>query len=183
MMKLENRKAQSLIELLISSALVITLISSTLGAFILVKRVFIRDIVEANLQRDANVIMKKLIKGEREAGGIFRLSEASSYNITTNGATGVTELHFFGTDDIERWYYLNSAGTSILYHHPGFTNPEEVIYAAPQGATITLRFWTPPGSMFTNIAIGIDVAVSQTMFGKKISGSVTTIVNIRNHFV
>jgi hypothetical protein len=185
MAQLKNRKAQSLTELLVSSALVITLISSTLGAFILVKQVFVRDIVEANLQRDANVIMKKLIKGEREAGVIFRLSEAVSYSIVINGMTGVTELHFMSPspDTNDRWYYLNAAGTSVLYHHPGFPVNDEVIYTAPQGAVITLRFWTPPGSMFTNIAVGIDVAVSQNMSGKNVSGSVTTIVNIRNHFV
>ena len=183
MLMLKNRKAQTLTELLISSALIITLISSTLGAFILVKQVFVRDIVAANLQRDANVIMKKLIKGEREAGGIFRLSEAVSYHIPDPNK--ISELHFMSLppDTNERRYYLNAAGTSILYHHPGFPVNDEVIYTAPQGAAIKLRFWTPPGSMFTNIAVGIDVAVSQNMSGKNVSGSVTTIVNIRNHFV
>ena len=177
-LKLKNRKAQTLVELLITSVLVIILISSALGAFMLVKQIYSTSIAQANLQRDANIIMRKIIKGERESGGIFRLSEAVTYSIKSIG-----ELHFVGTDNTERWYYLNNTGTSILYHHPGFAVQDEVIYTAPPGAVITLRFWPPSGSVFTNIDVGIDVAVSQNILGKNISGSVTTIVNLRNHFV
>lgn len=177
MMRLKNRKAHTLAELLIASVIVVLLTGSTLGAFIFVKQISATSIAQANLQRDANVIMKKITKGGRESGGIFRLSEAVSYSIT-----GISELHFVGTDGIERWYYLNDTGTSVLYHHPGFSSQDEVIYTAPQGASITLRFWQPSGGIFTNIDVGIDVAVSQSILGKNISGSVTTIVNIRNHF-
>ena len=185
-MKSNHKKAQTLAELLITSVLVIILIGSALGAFILIKQVFVRDIAAANFQRDANVIMKKIIKGEPESGGIFRLSEAVSYNLKINSITGLTELHFVGTDGIERWYCLSSDSTGvwISYHHPGwFTQNGEKIYKVPPGAKATLRFWLPSGSVFTNIDVGIDVAVSQNILGKNLSGSTTTIVNIRNHFV
>jgi len=176
MMKLNNKKALTFAELLIAMALAVTLIGSTLGAFMLVKQVSAKSIVETSLQRDADLIIMKIIKGKRESGIMFRLSEAVSYSIPA-----ISELHFVGTDGIERWYHLNSGSTSVLYHHPGFTAQEEVIYTAPQGATITLRFWTPSGTVYSGISVGIDVAVSKTLQGKNLSGSVTTMINIRNH--
>ena len=180
-MKSNNKKAQTLVELLITSVLVVILMSSALGAFILVKQVFVRDIAAANFQRGANVIMGKIIKGEPESGVIFRLSEAVSYSIPS-----IAELHFVGTDTIERWYCLtsDSNGTYLSYYHPGWFNGlGEKIYTIPPGATITLRFRYLTGSIFTNIDVGIDVALSQNILGKNISGSATTVVNIRNHSV
>ena len=159
-----------------AAALVAILISSTLGAFMLVKQVSANSIAETGLQRDADMIIREIIKGRKEGTVWYRLSEAVSYSIPA-----ISELRFTGTDDVERFYHLNSGSTSVLYSHPGFTSTQEVIYTAPQGATITLRFWTPSGSVYSGVSVGVDVAVSRVIQGKTITGSVTTMINIRNH--
>ena len=103
--------------------------------------------------------------------------EAVSYQIVTT-----SELHFVGTDGIERRYYLNPAGTSLLYNHPTAKGTvDEVIYTAPAGNTLALRFWVLAGTPYTNVTLGIDVGLSQNVSGRTVSGSTTTMINIRNH--
>lgn len=185
--RFNNIKAFTVVELLISSTITVILITSVFGAFVLAKQIYVSSIAQANLQRDAAIILEKIIRGEKEPGGTFRLSEAMAYNIAS-----LSKLEFNGTDNPPpqaptRWYYLNNAATSILYHHPtaGGTR-EEVIYTAPQGGGIVLRFWphpvsSPADSVYTGVVVGIDVAVSSNLFGKTIVGSATTMINIRNH--
>ena len=132
---------------------------------------------DQDLQQTANVIMNKIIKGGSEPGGIFRLSEATSYTITS-----ISELRFVGTDGTERRYFLNNAGNQILYRHPTASGTQDqVMYTAPTGTTLTLRFWPLAGSTYANITIGIDVRLSRSVNGRTVTGSVTTLINIRNH--
>ena len=174
---MKTARSFSLTELLVVSALIILVVSATLGAFLLVRRVVTPSAAEQGLQRDANVIIAKVIKGGPEPSGIVRLSEAVSYHLA-----GISELHFSGTDGIERWYALGGAGASIIYHHPTATGVrDEVIFAAPQGTSLQLRFWIPSGGIYENVAVGIDVAVSRIVQGRTVTGSVTTMVNVRNH--
>ena len=181
-MQINKRKAQTLTELLITGALAIILIGSTIGAFLLANRVYISSIAQSQLQKDANMALEKMIKGKAEGSSIFRLSEATKFTIPK-----ISELHFWGTDNVERWYYLNNTGMAILYSHPGHTGSgSDVIYTAPKGASIALRFWPhpvtiPPGDVYTNIDVCLGVTISQNLLGKNIGGSVTTMVNIRNH--
>ena len=177
-MMTSDSKSQTVPELIISAALIVVLFAATLSAFVFVKQMYVSSISQGNIQQDANLILSKIIKGGPEPGGLFRLSEAVSYRIQS-----ISELHYNGTDGVERWIALSNGGTSIIYHHPTSTGTrDEVIYTAPQGAIITLRFWMPTGDVYQNINVGIDVAISQYIFGRNISGSATTIINIRNHY-
>jgi len=180
---MKSKIAHTLTEFLITFALVIILITSTVGAFVLIKHIFASDTMAANLQRDANLIMEKILKGKRESTGIFRLSEAFTYRIVS-----ISELHFTGTDGIERWFRLGNTSTSVIYHHPTAAGTtDETIYTAPSGATITLRFSIPVGPQYSGVVVGIDVAILQNknISGaiKTVSSSASTYVNIRNHAV
>ncbi len=167
----------TLIELITALALGLFVLSSVYSIFAESQRFYRSNIAGANFQRNANLLMSKIIKGKREPGGIFRLSEAASYNLVSIG-----ELHFVGTDGIERWYWVNGSGTSVTYHHPTFNGVQnEVIYTAPAGAVITLRFWIPTGAVYSNICVGIDAAIAQMILGKPVTGSATTMINLRNH--
>lgn len=81
--------------------------------------------------------------------------------------------------DTPRWYYLNSTGTAIKYHHPaaGGGTQEETIYTAPPGATIKLRF--SPAAVATNQVHVVEIDVSLTQGTS--SGSASTFVLLRNH--
>ncbi len=132
---------------------------------------------DQDLQQTANVIMNKIIKGNSESGVIYRLSEAKSFTIVS-----ISELRFVGTDSVERRYFLNNTGTELWYTHPGAGGTvSDLIYRAPTGTTLTLRFWQLAGSNYTNITVGIDVALSKTVNGRNVVGSATTMINIRNH--
>jgi len=58
-----------------------------------------------------------------------------------------------------------------------------VIYTAPVGNTLALRFWVLAGTPYANATLGIDVGLSQNVSGRTVSGSATTMINIRNHLV
>lgn len=191
MNRLDN-KAHTLTELILASAITVILIASVLGAFIFTKRIYASSIAMANLQRDADVTLKKIIKGEHETtdpAGVFRrLSEAKTFKISKIYTTK-TKLEFTVTDNSvsSGSYYSDSTGTSILHHHPGSTSAQdETIYTAPPGATLVLQFAQhdpgyPPGDVYTNVDVCINLMISQNVYGRNISGSATAMLNIRNH--
>jgi len=174
---LTNKNSHIIVELVVASAIIIILTSSTIAALIVARQLYSPGITEQNLHQAVTILMNTIIKGKSEPGGNFRLSEAVSYYLSN-----ISELHFVGTDGQERWYFLNNTQTAILYHHPTATGiQDEVIYTAPQGAVLTLRFWIPSGAIFANTVVGIDVGLSQNMLGINTTSSLTTMVNIRNH--
>ena len=176
-MKRTHEKGFTLAEILVVVAITAMTVGVLTSAFIVYQQTAAKATVEQSLQQISNVIINKIIKGSSEPGGTFRLSEAVSYQIVTT-----SELHFVGTDGIERRYYLNPAGTSLLYNHPTAKGTvDEVIYTAPAGNTLALRFWVLAGTPYTNVTLGIDVGLSQNVSGRTVSGSTTTMINIRNH--
>ena len=177
MEELTNKRSFTLLELLVVSAIASLLMSSTISAFIVARQLYSPGITEQNLHQAVTIIINEVIKGKPEPGGNFRLSEAVSYHLSS-----MSELHFVGIDGEERWYFLNAAQTSILYHHPTATGiQDEVIYTAPSATVLTLRFWIPSGTIFSNTNVGMDVGLSQRIFNRNTTASVTTMVNIRNH--
>ena len=99
--KPSNEKGFTLAELLAATALSALLTGLILTALISSRQICTSVTADQDLQQTANVIMNKIIKGGSEPGGIFRLSEATSYSIAT-----ISELHFTGTDSIERRYLI-----------------------------------------------------------------------------
>ena len=171
-------------ELLVAAGISILLFMAVLGLFVTVKQYYTLNVVEERLQRDADQVIAKVIKGKDEAGSVFRLSDAQSYTLV-----GINRLDFTGTDGVIRWVTISADGRSVIYHHPvAGAAADEVIYTAPDDVALTLRFWPVLNAvtgladpLYTNKAIGLDVGLTQTLRGRTFSGSATTLVNIRNH--
>ena len=181
MKRLINNRAFTLVEIMIAATIAVIVIGIVLGFYSFSNQAYSMGVSRQQLQDDANIILTKIIEGKSEPGGVFRLSEAVSYNIV-----GISELHFVGTDSIERWFSLDNSSTSIIYHHPTISSPageDETICRVPTGSTITLRFSIPSGAQYTGVVIGIDAAETKNVSGNTISGSASTYVNIRNHSV
>ena len=172
-MILYDKKAFSLTELMISSALLIVLLTTTLTGFVLVKQIFAADIARTAFQRDAAVIMSKITDWNGSSGGI-RLSEAAS--VTFYSDTG--KLTFMGTDGvISRMYSLSSDRTRLLYSDTnGALN---TIYTAPQGAVVGLTFGTL--NVGAPLCISIYVSVSKVINGRTVLGALESSVYLRNH--
>jgi len=171
--------AFTLVEILIAAAIAVFMIGIVFSFYYSSNQAYSMGISRQQLQDDANVILAKVIECKSEPGGVFRLSEAVSYHIAA-----ISELHFVGTDRIERWFRLDNSSASIIYHHPTASGTtDENIYSAPTGATITLRFSTPSGPQYTGVVIAIDIAITKNVSGNTVSGSASTYVNIRNHAV
>lgn len=174
-----QQNAYTLVEVLIATAFSVLLLGAVVHAYNTAKRAYAAGIAQQGLQDGANIVLGKIIQGTAEPGGVFRLNEATSYDVVS-----LNQLNFTGTDDIERWFTVNGDATALIYHHPTASGTvDETVYTAPSGATITLRFSIPAGSQYTGVVLGIDVALTQTLFGQTISGSASTYVNIRNHTV
>lgn len=105
-------------------------------------------------------------------------------DLTQNNPAGYCNYN----DATARWYYLNSAGTAVIYHHPktGGGTIEETLYTAPTGSTLTLRF---SGAAVNNSShvVEIDIALTQILAAnitnKKlaVSGAASTFVLLRGH--
>lgn len=172
-----HRQGFTLVEVILALGISTLLITSVLGVFVTSKKFYTTNMAGQNLQRNANLLMNKMIKGKLEPGGTFRLSEAVSYTLVS-----VSELRFIGTDGLERRYFVSADGASLMYRHPTASGvQDEALYTAPAGTTLTVRFWIPAGSSYMNRNVGIDVGFSQTSVGMALSGCTSTLVNIRNH--
>lgn len=179
MIMLMNKKSFTLVEVVGTIVISTFLIAVVLNVFILSTQMYYIGICEQRLQYKVNALLNKIIEGKPEPGGVFRLSEAVSYNLVS-----IDELHFTGTDNIERWFRLDNNSKSVIYHHPTSSGgADEIIYTAPEGTTVTLRFSTPVGSEYMGVVLGVDVALTSNVSGRTISGSASTYVNIRNHAV
>lgn len=191
-MKLNNR-AFTIIEVLTALAISGMLCITIYGTYITVQQFYTSTISEQSLQRDAAILMDTIIKGKIPAPGtIYRLSEASSFY-----QLGPSEIRFMGLDKNCRGWKLSGDGASVIHYYvPSAPIPEDcpydialgclacgneqndvIVYTAPQGATLGLRFWQPASAT----SVGIDVGITRTTAGKTVSGSVSTVVNMRNH--
>jgi prepilin-type N-terminal cleavage/methylation domain-containing protein len=182
-----NNRAFTLVEILVAVAISVMLCGAVLGTYIMVERFYATNILGQNLQRDADILMDKIIKGKTiEPGGFFRLSEATSF-LQLN----INNLRFKGSHFNCGGYKLSANGVSVIHYFVAgsssqdcflFGNEQDdVIYTTPKGAALTLRFWEPVGAQYAGIDVGVDVAISQKIVGKTVSGSATTMLNIRNH--
>ena len=173
MIILSDKKAFSLTEFLIASALLITLFATALTGLVLVKQIFATDIAKATFQRDAAVIMGKITEGQGTTNGV-RLSEAASVTFYSD----TTKLTFIGTDGvIKRTYSLSSGGTRLLYSDTN--GVQNTLYTAPPGAVVGLTFGTL--NVGAPLCVSIYVSVSQTMNGKTVLGALESSVYLRNH--
>ena len=170
---LSDKKAFFLIEFLVVCALLIVLLATTLTGFVLVKKIFAVNITRATFQRDAAVIMSKIIEGKSGQNGI-RLSEAASVTFYSD----TSKLTFIGTDGvIKRMYSLSSDGTKVLYSDTN--GVQNTMYTAPQGAVVGLTFGTL--NVGAPLCISIYVSVSRVMNSRTVLGALESSVYLRNH--
>lgn len=211
---IKNNNAFSLVEMMIAVAFTVLLLTGVYGFYNVSNQSYSSGITGQTLQDGANIVLSKIIEGETESNVVYRLSSAVSYLIpngsanalyTCGGASQAApcnannlsgELYYcqdspcLGANDpqVPRWYYLNSTGTSIIYHHPkaGGGTIDETIYTAPRGATLSLRFSPAAVGVPLNV-IEIDVALTKNLAAnitnKKLatSGAASTYVLLRNH--
>ncbi len=179
----------TLVEMLVTTAITIILLIGLFNFYYVSKVVYTSGITRQALQNASGVVLSKIIQGGKEqpSGGVYRLAQGTRYCIGTGascgGAVSTAELHYWGPDNIERWYRLGGANTSLIYHHPIAGNAagaDETIYTAPSGATLTLLFWIPSGN-YPAANAGASVTLTQIVYGKTFTGSSTTVVNLRNH--
>lgn len=191
-MKLNNR-AFSITELLTALGISAILCTGVYGTYITAQQFYARTISEQGLQRDAAILMDTIIKGKTPMPGtIYRLSEGSSFY-----QLSPSEIRFVGVDGKCRGWRLSADGASVIHYlidpssiYPsclfyaslgclacGNEQDDVIVYTAPQGAALGLRFW----QLASATSVGIDVGISRQTAGRTVSGSVSTIVNMRNH--
>ncbi len=177
-----------MVELLIVVAITLILMIVVFNFYNLSKLVYSSGLAQQSLQDGVNIVLSKIIEGKTEPSGVYRLAEGTSYCIGTgvacSGPSSIAELHFWGIDGTERWYKLDNTSTELIYHHPTVAYPsgsDDVIYTTPKGSILTLRFWVPNVANYPAAVVGMDVALTQSVFGRTVTGDSTTIVNLRNH--
>jgi hypothetical protein len=211
---IKNNNAFTLVEMMIAVGFSVVLMTGVYGFYNASSQAYSSGISGQNLQDGANIILSKIIEGETESNVVYRLATSASYMVpngvgtalyTCGSGTKVAPCNTSNTsgelyycqdslcstgDATARWYYLNSTGTSVIYHHPktGGGTTEETIYAAPTGSSINLRFSPAQnnGVVIPNVLeVDVDLAknLSPTITNARLatSGGASTFVLMRNH--
>lgn len=173
---MRKKPAFTTIEALIAAVIMAMIFGGISGAYMLLKGVVVTKTSESNLQQDVTKIAAKIIRGYEEQGGIVGLRSAVSFTLPVVVPAG-SSIQYVGTDGQTRNYSLS--GNTIQYTSPTQSPVQQVVYTAPAGASITLRFWEPAGSG-GHETIGVYLGVSQLSGNRTISGSISTYINIRN---
>lgn len=173
---MKDKRGYSLAEVLTASAIIILIIASVFGVFITAKAIYTQGIAELNLQRDANIILDRIIVGMKEGGSLYGLRSAKRFDLPAV-TPSASEINFDGIDGVTRKYFLN--GNNIIYENPNQIPSQRIVYTAPAGCAIILRFWQP-SAYVDNKTVGIYVSIVQQLGDRTVSGSNSTYVNIRN---
>ncbi|MDE1921640.1 MAG: prepilin-type N-terminal cleavage/methylation domain-containing protein [Candidatus Omnitrophica bacterium] len=210
-----NNKAFTLLELLMAVGVSVLLLTGVYGFFIVSNQTYSAGVSGENLQDAANTILGRITEGDTESGNIYRLSTGVSFMVPNGVGTALytcgglaqttpcnatypySEIYYCQdspctpTDSTARWYYLNGAGTSIMYHYPGEPNNQDItLYTAPSGSTLSLLFspaqvGNPAQASTKVVEINVDltqnVSNSITNSRLKASGDALTYVLMRNH--
>jgi hypothetical protein len=200
-----------MVELMIAVGFSVMLLTGVYGFYNASSQIYINGIAGQALQDGVNVMLIKILEGESESNIVYRLSTGTSYMIpngvgtalyTCGGAAQAAPCNATWTsgeiyycqvnpctynDPTARWYYLNSTGTSLIYHHfltAGGT-VDEKIYTAPKGSSMTLRFVSatavPANVVRVDAALVTNLLAGQTNARLATSGAATTYILLRNH--
>ena len=175
-----DRKAQTLTELLIASVLTVIFFTSAMEIFVLGRNYYATGSAGQNLQRDVNGVIGRIVKGVKENTTKTGLRSAKSF---TNPIVLPTSIEFIGSDGATRRYYTGAGG---IYYYSSILSPtDKLIYATPANSVLTLQF-SEPMDAFGNLLysghelISIYLSITQTVSDNKVSGSISTYVNLRN---
>ena len=170
-----TKKAFSLTELLITSAILIVLFTTSLTGFVLLKQIFAENNAKATFQRGAAVIMNKITEWKAASGGI-RLSEAAIVETFVNNTS---VIKFIGTDGIHRMYYPSVDNASLLYDEENGVSGK-IIYTVPRGAVLGLRF-SPVNADAVTLCVNVYVSISQVINGRTVLSALESSVYLKNH--
>jgi len=173
---MKNDRGYTLAEILTVSVILTFVIGSVMGAFVTTKSVCYASIRILGLQREANIIVERIIRGLGDPANAFGLRSATSFSIPASDPVG-SEIDFIGTDGNTRKYFLSA--NSVIYESPTESPVQKSIYTAQANSSLTLRFWQPAGYA-DNETAGIYISISQNAQNRTLSGSLSTYVNIRN---
>lgn len=207
--RITGQDAITLTEMMIAISFTVFLMMGVYGFYTTTSQDYNSGISGQNFQDGANIVLGKIAEGDEESGLVYRLDTGTSYLIPngvgsalyTCGGTAQTapcntswvssELYYCQDnpctpgDSTARWYYLNSAGTSVMYHYPSeASNKDITVYTAPTGSSLSLRFVSATTS--SNV-VRIDAALTANLSARvtnlrlATSGAVTTYVLLRNH--
>jgi len=180
-----KKSAHTMTELLVASVIIVLLLASVLGSYMMIKGVTFDSIANQNLQRDVNILLATIIRGPVEqGGGMFGLRSASAMSASQpppaiplpSWPLNQNSIYFTGSDNKIRGYFLNN--NTVVYESPTQNPNQRVIYTAPDNSVIMLRF----------SAISIDQQVANVYISvtqqnpnrAPATGSVVTNVNLRN---
>lgn len=187
-----NNHAFTMVELMMAVAFSVLLLTGVYGFYNVSSQTYSAGISGQALQDAANIALSQIIEGKTESTGVYRLSTAKSYYIPNlNKLYYCQDNSCSAADATARYYTLDPTNTKILYYHPT-TNPlgYDIIYQAPTGSTLTLRFsypqlGNPPA--FSSTVVEIDVALTRNLPANitnqrlAVSGAASTYVLLRNH--
>ena len=174
------KKGFTLSEVLVVCVLTVVVFTSVLGVFVMGKSLYVSSMAGQEAQRDAGLIMSKIIKGPE--GGATRYGLRSAAGFTP--PTSINSIAYTGADGNARSFYLSSG--SIFYQSPTESPTTQTLYSPPANTAVTLWFWEPVTSGGSPVyadheMLSVYVAVTKTLSaGKTVSGSISTSVNVRN---
>jgi len=163
-----SKKGMTLPELMIGISIFMLIMGGTLTVYIMSITAWHEGSTQIYLQRDAALAMEKMVRGVSGRNG---LREADTVTPLGNGIAYRSAI-----DAVERSFYLNVAGDTIMYD-PNTADPN----AAPFAITDNVRT-DIPGLTFvlTGTMVTITLQMRDTVRGKAIDVDLSTAVKMRN---
>lgn len=163
-----SKKGMTLPELMIGISIFMLIIGGTLTVYIMSITTWQEGSTQIYLQRDAALVMEKMVRGVDGRNGI---REAESVFPDGNGVRYRSAI-----DAVERIFYLNIAGDTIMYDPNAIIPGDEYAITDPNVRTdITgLTF------LFNGDLVTITLRMRDTVKGKNIDVDLTTSVEMRN---
>ena len=163
-----TKKGFTLPELLITAVIMALIVVGSFAIYLTSYTSWRRSTVAISLQRDANMAMEKMVRGERDAGGTKNngIREAGSFTIP-----GTSVIRFrSGIDGKERSFYLSDG--QLMYDPDVTSAGSEIIVASD---LIDLKF-----EKISDRRVRISLTMERFLRGESQTQNIETEVTIRN---
>ena len=161
----------TLVEVLVVSVIMVIILTGALTVYLMSETAWRESTARARLQRNASIIMEKMIRGAEGVYGIRNSKAINTPNVTPPAVD--YEVVFTGIDNKNRKFYRSGSGSG-----------DEIIYYDPDESPTTSTFAEDINSLtferLTTERLRIGLSMFQTVKDKDISISLSTDVTIRN---
>ncbi len=162
---LRDQRGLSLIELVVSIAVIAALITTSAVLFSVIIKVYAKDKVGQDLQREGDTVMASISQNIKEAVSV----DQANSNFTNNPNT----LTFRLSNNQTRKYYVSSG----QLHYVNESGTDRVILQP--GTSVSSLTFTADSDQVGLQVLGVNLGLSRTKYGQTVTYTLASTINTR----